>query len=228
MGTDNSGGTEKNTNLQPLNFPEDYNPDQSEQKIKSLFEDNKLQSLINESKSAAVISIRWGIFIIVVAFITLIALAFITKRDSDTNAIATECACCNGKITCFNGCCSTYDLSIYGFMFVAIIGLGIGVILIRHYVAASKKATDLNDHHLTIRELQVAWEMAKGLADWIENEPETKVEEKKSAQIKSKEEDTSKPNLADEKITTKGKGYSFPRQRAQQQIIETLLSRNSK
>ncbi len=224
MGKGNSGDATEDK----FGPPVEYVQAESEQKLKSLFEDNKLQSLIKESKSIAIISLRWGIFIIVLALITLIALTFISKRDSATNATATECACCNGKITCFNVCCSTYDLSIYGFMFVAIIGLGIGVILIRHYVAASKKANDLNDQHLTISELQVAWEMSKGLADWIENEPETKVEEKKNVELKSKEGDASKANQTDEKVTTKGKGYSFPRQRAQQQIIETLLSRSSK
>jgi hypothetical protein len=225
MGTDNSGDATKDK-FRP---PKGYVQAESEQKIKSLFEDNKLQSLIKESKSVAIISLRWGIFIIILALITLIALAFISKRDSATNA--NECACCNGKITCFNVCCSSYDLSIYGFMFVAIMGLGIGVILIRHYVAASKKANDLNEQYLTISELQVAWEMSKGLADWIENEPETRIEEKKySKESKDSKEvkDESQTEPAITTFTTKGKEYSYPRQRAQQQVIETLLSRSSK
>jgi hypothetical protein len=210
----------------PIRFPENYNSDQSEQKIKLLLEGNNLQAQIDGSKSEARNSMRWGVFVIVIALLTIIGLAIVSKRDAHTISITTESFCCNGKIVQSSGCCPLYDFAIYGFIFLSLVGLAIGWILMQHYVAASKKVMEINDQRQTLAELQAAWEMTKGLADWAEQEPETIIQEKKKSY--SKPEESRVAEIIEEKTTTKGKEYSFHRQRAQQQIIETLLSRISK
>lgn len=214
--------------MDPIKFPQSYKQDESENKIKSLIEDlerDKLPTLLANSKSDAAKSLRWGVIIIVLSLVALIALAFISKREPTSNSSVSECACSNGKLTCATGCCPLYDWSIYGFVLVALIGLGLGWILLKNYVTASKKISELNDRYFALSDLRVVWEMSKGLADWVEGEPETITEETKNQEPKAKQEGGGNTSTSETKKTIKGKEYAFPRQRAQQQIIETLLAR---
>ncbi len=212
--------------LSPIKFPDDYHADQSEQKIKLLLDGENLQPQINASKAEARNSLRWGAFIIILTLLTSIGIAVVSKRDTHAIGTSVNAICCNGQVVQSQGINPLYDYSIYGFIVISLTGLGLGWVLVKHYVATSKKVISLNDQRQLLNELRATWEMSKGLADWVEKEPKSTVRDKK---VTSKTEDSKNSSQVEEgKSTTKGKEYSYPRQLAQQQIIETLLSRISK
>ncbi len=204
----------------PIKFPIDFNPTDNESKLTELFRNELLNEQIKESTSIASRSIRWATLIILISFGAIVAVSFVSKKSEMPPA--QEYLCCNNKLAYIGGS-SMYDYSIYGFIALSIFGLGIGWMLVQNYVSSTKKIASLVDQYEVTRSLQVAWEMSKGLADWSENVPKSTVVDSKTTEpdVKSSE----RIIVVDGKTVTKEVEYAYPRQRAQQQIIEAILSK---
>ncbi|MBI3219076.1 MAG: hypothetical protein HYZ44_06170 [Bacteroidetes bacterium] len=220
MENTNTNQPTENIQVNPIKFPTDFNPTDNESKLAELFRNELLAKQINDTTSIASRSIRWAAFIIIISLAAMVAMAFVSRKSEMPPA--QEYFCCNNKLT-YTGGFSMYDYSIYGFIALSIFGVGIGWVLVQNYVSATKKVASLIDQYEMTRSLQVAWEMSKGLADWSESVPKSEVIDQKTTEIDSKSPDSSK--VVDGKTVNKGVEYTYPRQRAQQQIIETILSK---
>jgi hypothetical protein len=100
---------------------------------------------------------------------------------------------------------------VYAFLAVAAIGFAVSILLIRSYVSAAKHEASLQRELITMKDIEVAYEISKTLPNEL----------LKQEMINEKKGDGTSDgnNIKSDKL--------FPKVKAQQQIIETVLSKYS-
>ena len=150
-----------------------------------------------------------GVICLVIAFITLLiasAITFYITHETKRPETSTTTA--------------LYDTSVYGFLSVAALSFFISIILFKVYASTLKKDEGFQRELISMRDIEIAWELSKELPDEIEKQQgviERTIEKEHDAHGK-----VSKETI---KEIPKAKETSFPKQRAQQEIIEALISK---
>jgi hypothetical protein len=121
--------------------------------------------------------------------------------------------CSTDKAGAMQPCCAggyqSYDASIYAFLALAALGFGVSFLLIRSYASAAKQEVSFQRELITMKDIEVAYEISKALPDELVKQE--MIKEKKG------DGDGDDRNIKSDKL--------FPKVKAQQQIIETLLSK---
>jgi hypothetical protein len=162
-----------------------------------------------QTQASASLSLWLGITVFFIASGLTAWIAIETRYDAPKAIYK----CSHGKNNTGQPYCSgyeNYDASTYAFLAVAAIAFGISMLLIRSYVSAAKQEASFQRELITMKDIEVAFEISKTLPDELV----------KQEMIKEKRgDDDDGKNIKSDKL--------FPKVKAQQQIIETLLSKYS-
>ncbi|MCE2935511.1 MAG: hypothetical protein ACK5V5_12780 [Cyclobacteriaceae bacterium] len=180
--------------------------------VTPFFDTSATDALLTQARKHSARSLYLGLAVLLVSLAALVIILFTTKRPEPAGNRLTPVDCCENDKAKILQCpaCGGYDPLVYVALVVLVISSAGGVALLRTAARTAKRATDLEDDRLALRDARLAWELSRGLPDWMEKEPKSTTTEPNGRKI------------------TRGREYSFPRQRTQQQIVEGLMGRISK